>query len=253
MLRTRVIPCLLLRRSGLVKTIKFKNPSYVGDPINTVRIFNEKEVDELILLGITATPENKKPPFKIIQDIASECFMPMTYGGGIRDIEDIKRIFSLGVEKVAINSYAFENPGFIGQAAGLFGSQSIVAALDVKRDFFAKYRIATHGGNRNTKLDPAECATHMENRGAGEILLTSIDRDGTMRGYDIELIKKVSTAVNIPVIACGGAGKVEDFAEAVNMGGASAVASGSKVVYQGKNRAVLINFPRKEELKAILE
>ncbi|HEY9634160.1 MAG TPA: AglZ/HisF2 family acetamidino modification protein [Coleofasciculaceae cyanobacterium] len=253
MLKTRVIPCLLLRNRGLVKTIKFKNPSYVGDPINTVRIFNEKEVDELIFLDITATSENKKPPFKLLSEIASECFMPFTYGGGIRSLEDIQTLFSLGAEKVAINSYAVENPTFIREAADLSGSQSIVVSMDVKKNFWGKYEVYSHRNGKLIKLDPVEFAVQMEQMGAGEILLTSVDRDGMMEGYDIELIKNVTNTVSIPVIACGGAGKLEDFREAVEVGGASAVAAGSLVVYQGRNRAVLINFPIKEELKKILE
>jgi cyclase len=253
MLKTRVIPCLLLRNRGLVKTIKFKKISYVGDPINTVRIFNEKEVDELIFLDITATSENKKPPFKLLSEIASECFMPFTYGGGIRSLEDIKTIFSLGAEKVAINSYLIKDQNFIREAAELFGSQSIVVSIDVKKNFWGQYEVYSHIDKKCTKLDPIEFSIQMEQMGAGEILLTSVDRDGTMEGYDIELIKKVTNAVNIPVIACGGAGKLEDFAEAVKVGGASAVAAGSLVVYQGKNRAVLINFPVKDELKRILD
>ena len=246
------MPCLLLRNKGLVKTVRFKNPNYVGDPINTIRIFNEKEVDELILLDITATAEKKKPNFQIISEVASECFMPLTYGGGIRSIEDAKMIFSLGVEKVAINFYAIENPAFVKELAGLFGSQSIIVSIDAKRTRLGKYVVYTQSGKNPTKHDPVEWAIHMEEMGAGEILLTSIDRDGTYEGYDMELIQRVSSSVTIPVIACGGAGKVEDFTEAVKVGGASAVAAGSMVVYQGKNRGVLINFPARQELESVL-
>ena len=253
MLKTRVMPCLLLRGWGLVKTVKFKKPNYVGDPINTVRIYNEKEVDELIFLDITATPQDKKPPFQVISEIAGECFMPFTYGGGITNIDDIKTIFSLGVEKVAINSYALANPGFVTQAAEAFGSQSIVVSIDVKRSVLGRYGVYTHGGTKPAKIDPVACAREMTDRGAGEILLTSIDRDGTYSGYDIELIRMVSDAVAIPVIACGGAGKTEDFGLAVHQGGASAVAAGSMVVYQGQGRGVLINFPDKHDLKAVLD
>lgn len=253
MLKTRVIPCLLLRNRGLVKTIKFKNPTYVGDPINTVRIYNEKEVDELIFLDITATPEKRKPPFKIIGEIASECFMPFAYGGGITNIEDAKTIFSLGAEKVAINSYAAESPALVTQLAELFGSQAVVVSIDVKKNLFGKYEVCTHSGKKKTKRDPVGYAVQMEQIGAGEILLTSIDRDGTMEGYDVDLIRQVTGAVNIPVIACGGAGRLEDFSKAVTLGGASAVAAGSMVVYQGKNRSVLINFPTKQQLTEALD
>ena len=253
MLKARVMPCLLLKGRGLVKTVRFKNPNYVGDPINTIRIFNEKEVDELILLDITATTESKKPNFETISEVASECFMPLTYGGGIRTIEDAKMIFNLGVEKVAINSYAVENPSFIRELAALFGSQSVVISIDVKKTWLGKYAVHTHGGKNVTKYDPVEWAKFMEETGAGEILLTSIDRDGTYEGYDIELIRMVSAAVTTPVIACGGACRLEDFTEAVKAGGASAVAAGSMVVYQGKNRGVLINFPARNELEAVLK
>lgn len=252
MLKTRVMPCLLLRNRGLVKTVKFKNPAYVGDPINTIRIFNEKEVDELILLDITATIEDKEVNYQVISEVASECFMPLTYGGGIRSIESAKRIFNIGVEKIAINSSALENLGFIKELADVFGSQSVVVSIDVKKTLLGKYIVFAKGGRESTKNDPVEWAKNVENLGAGEILLTSIDRDGTFEGYDIELIKRVSSAVNIPVIACGGAGKIDDLTDAVCKGGAAAVATGSMVVYQGANRAVLINFPTRKELEAIL-
>ena len=252
MLKTRVIPCLLLRNRGLVKTVKFKNPRYIGDPINTVKIFNEKEVHELVFLDIDATVEKRKPFFEVIARIASECFIPFAYGGGVRSIEDMKKIFSLGVEKIVINSYAVENPLFVRRAADEFGGQSIVVSIDVKKTFFNSYRVHIHGGRKETGLDPVDFAEQIERMGAGEIFLTSIDRDGTWEGYDIELIRKVSNAVHVPVIACGGAGKIEDFSEAVKRGGASAVASGSLFVYQAKGRGVLVNFPDQKELEKVL-
>jgi len=234
-----------------VKTIKFQNPRYIGDPINTVKIYNEKEVDELVFLDIAATTENRKPPFNIISQIASECFMPFAYGGGIRSLEDIKTILSIGAEKVVINSYAVEKPSFIKEAGELFGSQSIIVSIDAKKHSNDSYYISTHGGNKSTKINSIAWATKMEEMGAGEILLNSIDRDGTMEGYDLELTKKVSEAVSIPVIACGGAGKYEDIGEVVEAG-ASAVTAGSLFVYQGKNRSVLINFPTRKEIEEIL-
>ena len=252
MLKTRVIPCLLLKNQGLVKTVKFKDPKYVGDPINAVKIFNEKEVDELLFLDITATVENRKPNFPIISDIASECFMPFGYGGGVKDLNDMKELFNLGVEKVIINSYAVENPEFIKKAADLFGSQSVVVSIDVKNTLLGKYEVFTYSGKKNTKLEPVNFAREMQEMGAGEIFLNSIDRDGTMQGYDIELIKLVSQSVTVPVVACGGAGKIEDFAEAVKKGGASAVAAGSMFVFHGKHRAVLINYPSVQVLESIL-
>jgi cyclase len=253
MLRTRVIPCLLLKGHGLVKTAQFRNPKYVGDPINAVRIFNEKEVDELTFLDITATVDQRMPQMKRILDIASECFMPLCYGGGIRDLEDIKEIFSLGVEKVAINTRAVEAPFFIREASDKFGSQSIVVAIDAKTNVEGRYEVFTRSGSVATGMDPARFAAQAEKMGCGEIFLNSIDRDGTQAGYDIELIKQVSRAVSIPVIACGGAGKLSDFAEAIEKGGASAVAAGSLFVFHGKHRAVLISYPSIQELEGILK
>ena len=253
MLFTRVMPCLLVLDGALVKTIQFKNPSYVGDPVNAIRIYNEKEVDELILLDITATLEERKPNFAFLSEVANECFMPLAYGGGVRDLEDIKRIFSLGIEKVAINSYALENPSFVEKAAAVFGSQSILLSMDVKKNLFGKYRVYGRGGRNGTDHEPAAWAACMERMGAGEILLNSIDQDGTMEGYDTTLIRKVTEAVVVPVIACGGAGRIQDFKMAVEKGGASAVAAGSMVVYQGKNMGVLINFPSQDDLKNILD
>jgi len=251
MLKTRVMPCLLLKDAALVKTIQFQNPSYIGAPVNAIRIYNEKEVDELILLDITATIEKKTPPFRIIEEIASECFMPVAYGGAICQLEDIKRIFYLGIEKAVINSFAHENPAFVREAADRFGSQSIVISIDAKKTPHG-YEVFTHGGRKATGLNPATFARQMEEMGAGEILINSIDRDGTMLGYDLDLIKQVASAVSVPVIACGGAGKVEHFGEAVKQGSASAVAAGSMVVYFGRTRAVLINFPKPRELAKVL-
>lgn len=250
MIRTRVIPCLLLKGQGLVKTVKFANPKYIGDPINAVKIFNEKEVHELVFLDITASIEQRYPRTDYISDIASECFMPLGYGGGIRTVKQAEEIFNRGVEKIIINSYAVENPSFIHELANLFGSQSIVVSIDVKKNFFGNYQTYTHGGKMKTQWDPVTWAKEAEKLGAGEIFLNSIDNDGVMLGYDIPLIKSVSESVSIPVIACGGAGTVEDFEKAVHYGGASAVAAGSMFVYYGKHRAVLINFPSDEELKS---
>jgi len=251
MLRTRIIPCLLLYNGSLVKTVKFKSINYIGDPINAVRIFNEKEVDELIILDIGITSQKGEIDFKLIKRIASECFMPIVYGGGIRKIEHIRYLFEIGVEKVAINSYSFENPQFMKEATKLFGSQSIIASIDVKRNIIGKYEVYTNGGKNPTKKYPREYAKKMEEMGAGEILLNSIDRDGTWKGYDIKLIKDVTDITKIPVIACGGAGKIYDFTNAVIEGNASAVAVGSMVVYQAKDLGVLINFPNWESINKL--
>lgn len=249
MLKTRVIPCLLLKDLGLVKTVKFGDPKYIGDPINAVKIFNDKEVDELIFLDIVATNEGRGPSFELLSRIASEAFMPFSYGGGLRKIEDVQKIMEIGIEKVIINTYAFEKPDFIKAVASIFGSQSIAVAIDVKKEK-DDYEVFINSGKVNTKKNPLDHAINMEELGAGEIFLNSIDKDGTMQGYDFELIKKVSMAVNIPVICCGGAGKIEDFALAIELG-ASAVSAGSMFVFHGSNRAVLISYPMLRELKIL--
>jgi imidazole glycerol-phosphate synthase subunit HisF len=249
---TRVIPCLLLRSQGLVKTVRFRQPKYLGDPINVVRIFNDKEVDELVLLDITATPEGRGPQFGFIADLASECFMPLSYGGGVRSVDDVSRLCGLGVEKVAVNTRAVEHPEFVSAAAAVVGSSSVIVSIDVKRDFWGRYRVYTNGGRVATGLDPVVHAVEMERRGAGEILLNSIDRDGTMEGYDLDLIRRVTQAVGVPVVACGGAGRVEDLAAAVQQGGAAAAGAGSMFVFTGPHRAVLISYPPPEVLRALL-
>lgn len=249
LLRPRVIPCLLLLNRGLVKTIKFKGPTYLGDPINVVKIFNDKEVDELVFLDITATCEGRGPAFEYIANITSECFMPVGYGGGVRNLDDLKRLLGIGIEKVVINSYAAENPQFIEDASKLFGSQSIVVSIDVRKTLWGKYEVFTQSGSKRTGLEPTMHAVQMAKMGAGEILLNSIDRDGTLQGYDLNLIKEVSSAVDIPVIACGGAANIRHLVDAVRQGGASAVAAGSMFVFQGRHRAVLISYPTEQELQ----
>jgi cyclase len=251
MLRTRVIPILLLKNNGLVKTIKFKNPVYVGDPINAVKIFNEKEVDELVLLDITATNDKKEINYNKIEEIVSEAFMPIGYGGGIKSLDQIEKLFKLGVEKVIINSEIFKNLDLITDAAKVFGNQSIVASLDVKKDFFGNKKIYSHSGTEKIKEDLVSVCKNLVNAGVGEILINSIDKDGTMSGYDTDLISEVSKSVEVPVVSCGGAGSIEDFAKAVNAG-ASAVAAGAMFVFQGIHRAVLISYPNYDELENIL-
>ncbi len=252
MLRPRVMPVLLLRGEGLVKGIQFKDYQYIGDPINAVKIFNEKEVDELIFLDISATKENRTPRLEFIEKIADECFMPFAVGGGIKSVKDIREILYAGAEKVSINTAAVENPVLIKEAANLFGSQSVVVSIDVKKKRWGGgYNVYTHTGSKRTELDPVHWAIQAVELGAGEILLNSIDRDGTMQGYDLDLIGQVARAVDVPVIVCGGAGKVEDFGEAVHCG-ASAVAAGSMFVFHGRKRAVLINFPTSGQLESVL-
>jgi len=247
MLHTRVIPCLLIKNTGLVKTIRFSNPTYIGDVINAVKIFNDKEVDEIILLDILAHKKKGSIQWGLIEQIASECFMPMCYGGGITTIDEMKKLFQIGLEKVSINTALIEGSGIIEKAVSHFGSQSIVAAVDVKKNFWGQYTIFTSGGSRKHPLDLIQYVKNLESMGVGELLLTSIDCDGVQKGYDLKLIKTVSNEVRIPVIACGGAGNISDLAAAIRQG-ASAVAAGSMFVFHGPHRAVLINFPSRGEL-----
>lgn len=248
MLRPRIIPCLLLKGHGLVKTLRFREPRYIGDPVNSIRIFNDKEVDELIVLDITATIEGRKPDFGLISDLASETFMPIAYGGGITELSDVHKLISSGVEKVVINSKAVENSELIKIISSSIGSQSVVVSIDVNKNIFGKYKVFSHSGNKNTGLDPLEWSRVMETMGAGELFINSIDRDGTMSGYDIELIRGISNAVNIPVIAAGGAGSLNDLKVVLRDGGASAAAAGSMFVFNGRHKAVLITYPTNEEI-----
>lgn len=243
MYRARVIPCLLVRGHGLVKTRKFKDPVYVGDPINAVRIFSEKEVDELVVLDIDASREGREPNYELISEIAGECFMPVAYGGGIRTLEQVRRLIRSGVEKVVINSAACESTQVIADAAKVFGSQAVVAAVDVRKAMLGGYKVVARSATLETRLKLDEHVQRLVDAGAGEILLNSVDRDGTMAGYDLDLIHSVTRRVNVPVVACGGAGTVEHLRQAVRDAGASAVAAGSMFVFHGKHRAVLINYP----------
>lgn len=247
--RIRVIPSLLLSGDGLVKTVRFQKPVYVGDPINTVKIFNEKEVDEIAVLDIGATRNGKEPNFEKIAEIAGECFMPMAYGGGVNSVAQIRRILLSGVEKVILNSVVFRQPELIRAAADQFGSQSIVVSIDAKQGWFGRYQIRSHGGTVRQTIDPVTAAIQAVRQGAGEILLNSVDRDGTYLGYDIDLLSRVTAAVSVPVIACGGARNVQDFVMAVRDGGAAAVAAGSMFVFHGVHKAVLVNFPAEAVLR----
>jgi len=249
----RLIPCLLLRRNGLVKTVKFGESTYIGDPINAVKIFNEKEADELVFLDIDATKAGKEPSCELIRNIASECFMPFSYGGGVNSLVQIETLLKSGAEKIVINTAAFTQKGFIKEASRQFGSSTIVVSVDVKRSLFGNYSVFVRGGSRNTGKNPVEYAKEMEEAGAGEIFLNNIDRDGTMKGYDIDLIKSVSRTVSIPVIACGGAGSIDDLRIAVTEGGASAAAAGSLFVFHGPRRAVLITYPSYKEISSLFQ
>lgn len=254
MLFPRIIPCLLVHNKGLVKTVRFKDPKYVGDPINAVKIFNEKEVDELIVLDIDASTHHQEPDYKMIENLAAECRMPLCYGGGIKTVEQAKRIFSLGVEKIAISSVATENPEIVTSIAEKVGNQSVVIVLDVhKRALSGRYDVCTYNGNKNTGLNPMEFAAEMEKRGAGEIVINSIDQDGVMKGYDHLLIEKVRDVINIPLTVLGGAGSLDDISRIIAKHGIIGAAAGSIFVFRGKYRAVLISYPGSIEKEKLIK
>lgn len=251
MLRPRIIPCLLVSNKGLVKTVNFKSPKYVGDPINAVRIFNEKEVDELTILDIDASRYGNEPDYKSIEYWASECRMPLCYGGGIKTIEQAQIIFSLGVEKIALSSAAVENPRIISDLAERVGNQSVVVVLDVKKKLFGDYEVYTHNGTKKTNINPLEFIKQAEMLGAGEVVINSINLDGTMKGYDISFIRKVRDKINTPLTVLGGAGNLGHISELIKEFGIIGASAGSLFVFKGIYRAVLINYPdplEKEEL-----
>ncbi|HYD50224.1 MAG TPA: AglZ/HisF2 family acetamidino modification protein [Terriglobales bacterium] len=246
--KLRVIPVLLLRQWGLEKSIRFGDPVYVGSPINAARVFNGRNVDELIFLDIVATHQGRGPMLEILSQIAAEAFMPITAGGGVRDVETVRALLQAGADRVVINTAAVERPELIRSAADRFGSQCMVVSIDARRRDDGSYEVFTRGGRMPTGLDPLAHARAMQACGAGEILLTSIDRDGTMSGYDLELTRRVADAVDIPVIACGGAGSVAHLAQAAEQGHASAVAAGAFFLFFGPRRTVLITYPEDDEL-----
>jgi len=252
MFRPRVIPILLLKNKGLVKSKKFKDFRYIGDPINAVKIFNDLKADELVFLDILASKQNKTISLEFVRQVGDEANMPFAVGGGIKTIQQIKDIINAGAEKVIINTFAFESPDFIKQASEEFGSSTIVISIDVKKKFMGKKQVFTMSGSKGTGRDPVVFAKLVEENGAGEIIINSIENDGMMSGYDLDLIESVSKAVTIPVVATGGAGSLDDFKLAVNSF-ASAVAAGSLFVYHGPRNAVLINYPTQEELKTVFE
>lgn len=254
MLYPRIIPTLLVHNKGLVKTVKFKDPKYVGDPINAVKIFNEKEVDELVVLDIDASAQNREPDYKMIENLAAECRMPLCYGGGIKTTEQAQRIFSLGVEKIAISSVAIENPSIISQMAEKVGNQSVVVVMDVKKKLFGgKYELFTHNGKKSTGIDPVLYAKKMQDLGAGEIVINSIDNDGVMTGYDLVLIEKIRNQISIPLTVSGGAGTLDDIGTIIQQHGIIGVSAGSLFVFKGKYKAVLINYPTPTEKEALIE
>lgn len=247
MLRPRVIPCLLVRNGGLVKTVKFGDGKYVGDPINAVRIFNEKETDELIVLDIDATVLGKEPNFAMVANLAAECRMPLCYGGGIRTVVQAKRMVALGVEKVALSSAAVETPELIGAIATAVGSQSVVVVIDVKSGSRGDYEVWTHNGRRNTGRLAVEFALEAQGCGAGEIVVNSIDNDGVMKGYDVALARTIRGALRIPTTFLGGAGSLAHLAQLFETCGVVGAAAGSLFVFKGPYRAVLINYPRSDQ------
>jgi len=247
----RIIPVLLLRGKGLVKTIKFKNPRYIGDPINAVRIFNNLKADELAFLDITASSEGRSISADIVQAIGDEAYMPFAVGGGIDSVDKIEQVLKAGAEKVIINTQAVLNPGLVNESAKIFGSQSIVVSIDVKKSLLGKYEVWIRDGSINSQKNPIIWARDVEALGAGEILLNSIDLDGTFKGYDVSLIQSIASSVKIPVVACGGAGQMQDLGSAYFKGNAHALAAGSIFVYHGPRHAVLINYPSKDEIKQI--
>lgn len=245
MLRPRIIPCLLVKDKGLVKTVNFKNPKYVGDPINAVRIFNEKEVDELMVVDIDATADNREPDYKMIENLAAECRMPLCYGGGVKTVEQAQRIFSLGVEKIAISSAAVENTSLISDIAKVVGTQSVIVVIDVKKKLLGGYEVCTHNGKKKTGKDPVEFAKQVQKLGAGEIVINSIDNDGVMKGFDFTIIDKIRQAVTIPITVLGGAGSLDDISKVIEKYKIIGVSAGSLFVFKGVYKAVLINYPSK--------
>lgn len=252
MLRTRLIPVLLLQDGGLVKGQQYKKHKYVGDPINAVKIFNEKEVDELIFLDISATAAAREPHFDLIADIAGEAFMPLGYGGGVSSVHQVEKLFSLGLEKVIINSRAFFEPKIISEAASVSGNQSIVVSIDVKKSFFGSYEVYVNNGQFRTRVEPVEYAKTVQDLGAGELIVSSIDREGTGKGYDLELLNSVANAVDIPVVGLGGAGSLQHLAEAKKKTPISGLAAGDLFIFHGKYKAVLINYPKYSEIDKFL-
>jgi cyclase len=250
MLKHRVIPVLLLRNGGLVKTMKFKDPKYVGDPINAIRIFNDKEVDELMVLDITASKERREPNYSLIEKFAGECFMPLTYGGGVTSVDQAARIFGLGVEKICMQTAALANPALVSKLADRFGNQSVVVSIDIKRNWLGKPQV--YGASKG-KIFPEPWLAAVQRlvaAGAGEVLLNVVDRDGTLAGPDLGLVCQAGAALTVPLIAAGGVSSLTDI-KALADAGASAVAAGAFFVFHGPHRAVLITYPRYSELEAL--
>ena len=253
MLRPRIIPCLLVHEKGLVKTINFKDPKYVGDPINAVRIFNEKQVDELTVLDIDASVENREPDYRMIENLAAECRMPLCYGGGVKTPEQAQRIFSLGVEKIAISSAAVQDPSLVARIAERVGSQSVVVIIDVRKKLLGGYEVYINNGKKSTGKNPFEFAKKLEDQGAGEIVVNSIDQDGVMKGYDMALAEKMRAVTSLPLTVLGGAGTVQDIGKLINKFGIIGASAGSLFVFKGVYKAVLINYPNTAEKDELIK
>lgn len=252
MLQHRVIPCLLLQNGGLVKTRKFREPTYIGDPINGIRIFNEKEVDELIVLDIVASKNGSEPNFKLIEEFAGECFMPLCYGGGVTSLDHAKRLFKSGVEKLCVQTSALRNLSIVREIADSYGSQSIVLSMDIKKGLLGQYRLMSSASGKIMKIPWKEFLDSAIDAGAGEVLVNAVDKDGTLSGMDTVLIREASNECSVPLIAAGGAGNLQDLRLAVEAG-ASAIAAGAMFVFHGRHRAVLITYPEYNELKQLLD
>jgi cyclase len=253
MLRPRIIPSLLIQDNGLVKTVNFKTPKYVGDPINAVKIFNEKEVDELAIFDIDATVLRKEPNYNLIERLASQSMMPLCYGGGVKTVEQAQRIFSLGIEKIALSSAVLQNPKLITEIADRVGAQSVIVVLDVKKKLLGGYEVYTHNGKKATGINPFQFVEEAQKLGAGEIVINSIDKDGLMKGYDLDLIAKVREKITLPMTVLGGAGSLEDIEKVIDNHGVIGVAAGSLFVFKGPYKAVLINYPSQTEKNKIFK
>ena len=253
MLRPRIIPSLLLHNKGLVKTVNFTSPKYVGDPINAVRIFNEKEVDELAFFDIDATVLNQEPDYILIEKLANQSRMPLCYGGGVKTVEQAQKIFGLGIEKIALSSAVVQNPQLVNQIANRVGSQSVIVVLDIKKKLLGGYEIYTHNGKKATGINPINFAKELEDLGAGEIIINSIDQDGVMKGYDLNLIDKIAETISIPMTVLGGAGSIDDIEKVIEKHGVIGLAAGSLFVFKGTYKAVLINYPTQIEKNKIFK
>lgn len=253
MLRPRIIPSLLIHDNGLVKTVNFKNPKYVGDPINAVKIFNEKAVDELVVFDIDATVLGKEPNYSLIERLASQSMMPLCYGGGVKTVEQAQRIFSLGIEKIALSSAVLQNPKLITEISDRVGAQSVIVVLDVKKKLLGGYEVYTHNGKKATGINPFKFAEDAQKLGAGEIVINSIDKDGIMKGYDLDVIAKIREKISLPMTVLGGAGTLEDIEKVIDQHGVIGVAAGSLFVFKGPYKAVLINYPTQLEKNKIFK